>query len=159
MSEHFLRLTFYGREEAIRVNIGQADYTELMDGVKALAAGKAHVPAFYLFRVSPVLSVLISVKEIQSLQSSRQPNGNDWSPVLNAGGVAFYLRGRGHPLVLDYSGKGPLDDMFHGLATATYSDEVPGCIMLADGAGEPVFFRLDEIQFAVVRSELIQRPL
>ncbi len=158
MIEHFLRLSFYGREEAIRVNIGEADYTELMDGVKALAAGKGHVPAFYLFPVSPILSALISVKEIQFLQSSNQPNGHDWSPVLKAGGVAFYLRGRQHPLVLDYGGKGPLDDMMYGLATATYSDDVPGCIMLADGAGEPVFFRLDEVQFAVMHTELIQRP-
>ncbi|MGB9429057.1 MAG: hypothetical protein WCC11_04150 [Gammaproteobacteria bacterium] len=158
MTEHFLRLTLYGRGDAIRINIEESDYAELMDGVKALAAGQAHVPAFYLFPVSPILSVLISVKEIQFLQSSKQPNGHDWTPVLQAGGVAFYLRGREHPLVLDYSGKGPLDDMFHGLATATYSDEVPGCIMLADGAGDAVFFRLDEVQFAVVRTELIQRP-
>lgn len=158
MTEHFLRLTLYGRGDAIRINIEESDYAELMDGVKALAAGQAHVPAFYLFPVSPTLSVLISVKEIQFLQSSKQPNGHDWTPVLQAGGVAFYLRGREHPLVLDYSGKGPLDDMFHGLATATYSDEVPGCIMLADGAGDAVFFRLDEVQFAVVRTELIQRP-
>lgn len=157
MTEHFLRLTFYGREEAVRINIGEADYMELMDGVKALAAGKAHVPAFYLFSILPTLSALISVKEIQSLQSSVQSNGHDWAPVLRAGGVAFYLRGRQHPLVLDYTGKGPLDDMMHGLATATYSDDVPGCIMLADGAGDPAFFRLDEVQFAVMRSELIQR--
>lgn len=158
MSAHFLRITFYGREEAIRINISARDYDGLMAGVKALAAGQARVPAFYVFSVSDELSALISVKEIQFLQSSKQANGHDWAPILKTGGVAFYLRGRAHPLVLDYSGQGPLDDMFHGLATATYSDEVPGCIMLTDGTGEPVFFRLDEVQFAVVRSELIQRP-
>lgn len=158
MSKHFLRITFYGREEAIRINIGESDYAGLMAGVKSLAAGQSRVPAFYLFPVAASLSMLISVKEIQSLHSSKQANGHDWAPVLQAGGVAFYLRGRAHPLVLDYSGQGPLDDMFHGLATATYSDEVPGCVMLSDGAGEPAFFRLDEVQFAVVRSELIQRP-
>jgi len=158
MSKRFLRLTFYGREEAIRINIGETDYRDLMGGVKALAAGQTHVPAFYLFSVAADLSALIAVKEIQFLQSSQQHNGHDWAPVLQAGGVAIYLRGRSQPLVLDYSGQGPLDDMFHGLATATYSDEVPGCIMLTDGAGEPVFFRLDEVQFAVVRSELIRRP-
>lgn len=158
MSTHFLRITFYAREEAVRINVGANDYSRLMEGVKALAAGQARVPAFYVFPVSAELSALISVKEIQFLQSSKQANGHDWAPVLKTGGVAFYLRGRAHPLVLDYSGQGPLDDMFHGLATATYSDEVPGCIMLTDGAGEPVFFRLDEVQFAVVRSELIRRP-
>lgn len=158
MSTRFLRITFYTREEAVRINIGESDYASLMVGIKALAAGQARVPAFYLFPVSAELSALISVKEVQFLQSSRQSNGHDWSPVLKAGGVAFYLRGRTHPLVLDYSGQGPLDDMFHGLATATYSDEVPGCIMLTDGSGEPVFFRLDEVQFAVVRTELIRRP-
>jgi hypothetical protein len=158
MSTHFLRITFYGREEAIRISIGESDYAGLMTGVKSLAAGQSRVSAFYLFPVSPLLSMLISVKEIQSLHSSKQSNGHDWAPVLQAGGVAFYLRGRSHPLVLDYSGKGPLDDMLHGLATATYSDEVPGCIMLTDGTGEPVFFRLDEVQFAVVRSELIRQP-
>ena len=36
MSKHLLRLTFYGREEVIRINISDADYTELMNGVKAL---------------------------------------------------------------------------------------------------------------------------
>lgn len=156
MSKHSLRLTFYGQEDAIRINIDEADYQGLMEGVKLLAAGKSRVPAFYLFSISAELSVLISVKEIQSLQSSAQANGHDWSPVLKTGGVAFYLRGRRHPLVLDYSGKGPLDDMMHGLATATYSDDVPGCVMLADGSGEPVFFRLDEVQLAVMRSELIK---
>ena len=158
MLSRYLRVSFYGREDAIRIEIGDADYTEFLDGVKSLAAGNAHVPAFYLFPIDAELSALISVKEIQFLQSSRQANGHDWAPVLAAGGVAFHLRGRQHPLVLDYSGQGPLDDMFQGLATATYSDEVPGCVMLADGAGEPVFFRLDEVQFAVVRTELIRRP-
>lgn len=158
MNTHFLRIRFYGREEAVRINVGEANYAGLMAGVKSLAAGQSRVPAFYLLPVAASLSMLISVKQIQSLQSSRQSNGHDWAPVLEAGGVAFYLRGRAQPLVLDYSGQGPLDDMFHGLVTATYSDEVPGCIMLADGDGEPVFFRLDEVQFAVVRNELIQRP-
>lgn len=158
MGKHFLRVSFYGREESVCFDIGESDYTALMDGVKALAAGRDHVRAFYLFPVSPRLSALIAVKEIQSLHGSRTHNGHDWEPVLEAGGVAFYLRGRKHPLVLDYSGKGPLDDMINGLATATYSDEVPGCVMLADSAGEPVFFRLDEVQFAVVRTEFVRKP-
>ena len=41
-------------------------------------------------------------------------------------------------------------------ATA-HGEEIPGCIMLSDGSGDPSFFRMDEIQFAIVKSSLIKR--
>ena len=65
MLSRYLRVSFYGREDAIRIEIGDADYTEFLDGVKGLAAGNAHVPAFYLFPIDAELSALISIKEIQ----------------------------------------------------------------------------------------------
>jgi hypothetical protein len=40
----------------------------------------------------------------------------------------------------------------------SYDEPVPGCVMLTDGNGEPAFLRLDEIQFAIVHTDLIQRP-
>ncbi|HEX7964835.1 MAG TPA: hypothetical protein VF651_03870 [Gammaproteobacteria bacterium] len=156
MSKQYLRLTFYGRATPVHVEIGQVDADDILGGVKGLAAGGKDIQAFYLFPVSDALSVLISVSEIQTLQLTSQPNG-DWKPAAHKGGVAFFLKGRTEPLVLDYTGHGPLDDMFHGLAEMRYGEEIPGCIMLTDGAGEPAFFRMDEIQYAVVKTGLIKR--
>ncbi len=154
MSGQHLRITFYGREEPIHIDIGTSAANTALAAVKGLAAGGSDIPAFFLFDLDDGHTVLISVGEIQTLQFTARGGS---APVLDAG-VAFYLRGRAAPLALDYSGKGPLDDMFHGLAESDYGDELPGCVMLADGAGEPVFFRLDEIQYALARSELVQTP-
>lgn len=158
MAKSYLRLTFYGREAPVQVAIGETDAREILDGVKGLAAGGKDIQAFYLFTVSEHLSTLISVAEIQTLQITARPNGGAWTPPAVPSGVAFYLKGRRDPLLLDYSGQGPLDDMFHGLSSTSYGDDIPGCIMLTDGGGEPAFFRLDEVQYALVRSELIQKP-
>lgn len=158
MAKHFVRVTFYGRETPLQVTIGDVDAEDIIGGVKGLAAGGKDIQAFYLFSVGEHVSALISVAEIQTLQFSTRPNGGIWTPPVMAAGVAFYLKGRREPLLLDYTGTGPLDDMFHGLAETRYGEELPGCIMLADGNGEPSFFRLDEIQYAIVRTDLIQKP-
>ena len=158
MPKNFLRLTFYGRETPIQVAIGETDAREILEGVKGLAAGGKDIQAFYLFGVSEHMSALISVAEIQTLQLTNRPNGGVWTPPTVPAGVAFYLKGRRDPLLLDYTGRGPLDDMFHGLSGTRYGEDIPGCIMLTDGEGEPSFFRLDEVQYALVRTELIQRP-
>src|SRR5579863_894269 len=158
MAKQYLRLTFYARETPIHVAIGQMDADEILGGVKGLAAGGKDIRAFYLFPISESLSTLVSVGEIQTLQLTSKPNGDHWTPPSLKHGVAFYLKGRAMPLELDYTGLGPLDDMFHGLAETSYGEEIPGCIMLSDGAGEPAFFRLDEIQYAIVKTGLIQRP-
>lgn len=157
MPKHFLRLTFYGRETPILLDIGETDSAEFLEAIKNLSAGGKDIQAFYLFGLSDNLSALISVGELQTVQFTSKKNGDVWKPALSHG-VAFYLKGRGEPLVLDYSGMGPLDDMFHGLTDTGYDEEIPGCIMLADGNGEPSFFRLDEIQYAVVRTDLIRKP-
>jgi hypothetical protein len=157
MPKHFLRVTFYGRETPILLDIGETDAREFLAAIKDLSAGGKHMQAFYLFPLADKLSALISVHELQTVQFTSKKNGDVWTPKL-AHGVAFYMKGRTEPLVLDYSGTGPLDDMFHGLTSTGYGEEIPGCIMLADGAGEPSFFRLDEIQYALVRTELIQKP-
>ncbi len=157
MPKHFLRVTFYGRETPIQLAVGETDAREFLEAIKDLSAGGKHIQAFYLFPLADNLSALISVHELQTVQFTSKQNGSVWAPQLSHG-VAFYLKGRAQPMVLDYSGTGPLDDMFHGLASTGYGEEIPGCIMLADGEGEPSFFRLDEIQYALVRSELIQKP-
>ena len=158
MAKNYLRLTFYGRETPVQVAIGEVDAQEILGGIKGLAAGGKDIRAFYLFPVSEFLSALISVAEIQTVQLTAKPNGGVWTPPAVSAGVAFYLKGRRDPLLLDYTGLGPLDDMFHGLAQTDYGDELPGCIMLTDSEGEPSFFRLDEVQYALVRTDLIQKP-
>jgi hypothetical protein len=154
MATHYLWVTFYGRETALQVPIGQADYEELFADLKALAAGSSNLKSFYLFPISNKLSALIALREVQTVRFASKSGGE---PTL-AGGVAFYLKGRNAPLVFDYTGRGPLDDMFHGLATMQFEDAVPGCVMLTDGNGEPAFLRLDEIQYAIVHTELIVQP-
>ena len=158
MAKQFLRLTFYGREETLHFAIGQVDAGLIINGVKSLSAGGREIQAFYVFPINDALSVLISVHELQTVQLTSKSNGDDWKPPVLKHGVAFYLKGAKKPLELDYTGHGPLDDMFHGLADTKYGEEVPGCVMLSDNAGEPAFFRMDEIQYAIVKTELIQRP-
>lgn len=157
MPKHFLRVTFYGRETPILLAIGETDSKEFLEAIKDLSAGGKNIQGFYLFHLPDNLSALISVGQLQTVQFTSKQNGDVWKPELSHG-VAFYLKGRTAPLVLDYSGMGPLDDMFHGLTDTGYDEEIPGCIMLADGAGEPSFFRLDEIQYALVRTDLIRKP-
>jgi hypothetical protein len=156
MAKQYLRLTFYGREAPVHVEIGDMDAEDIISGVKGLAAGGKDIQAFYLFSIGGDLSALISVKEIQTLQFTKKQN-SDWKPAVLNHGVAFYLKGRGQALELDYTGHGPLDDMFHGLADTRYGEELPGCIMLSDGSGDPSFFRMDEIQFAIAKSSLVKR--
>ena len=157
MPKHFLRVTFYGRETPILLAIGETDSKEFLEAIKDLSAGGKNIQAFYLFHLTDGLSALISVGELQTVQFTSKQNGDVWKPVLGHG-VAFYLKGRSAPIELDYSGMGPLDDMFHGLTDTGYAEEIPGCIMLTDGAGEPSFLRLDEIQYALVRTDLIRKP-
>jgi hypothetical protein len=154
MAAHYLWVTFYGREAPLQVPIRQTDYDALFSDLKALAAGSSDLKSFYLFSVSDKLSALIALREVQTVRFGTKSAGG---PTL-AGGVAFFLKGRTSPLVFDYTGKGPLDDMFHGLATTQYDEAVPGCVMLTDGNGDPAFLRLDEVQYAIVHTELIQRP-
>lgn len=157
MAKQYLRVTFYGRETPVQLAIGATDSAEFLEAIKDLSAGGKNIQAFYVFPIGEHLSALISVGELQTVQFTSKPNGGVSTPP-DVTGVSFYLKGRREPLHLEYSGTGPLDDMFHGLAETRYGEEIPGCIMLADGAGEPSFFRLDEIQYAIVRSELIQKP-
>ena len=157
MAKQYLRVTFSGREAPVHVEIGQVDADDIMGALKGYSAGGKDIQAFYLFPIGGDMSMLMSVSEIQTVQLTSKPNG-DWRPAALNHGVAFYLKGRTQPLELDYTGHGPLDDMFHGLADTAHGEEIPGCIMLADGAGEPAFFRLDEVQYAVVKTGLIQKP-
>lgn len=158
MAKQYLRVTFYSREGSVNVAIGEQDSQDMLAALKGLAAGGRKIQAFYLFPISADLSALIGVHEIQTVQFSAKPNGDDWRPPVLKHGVAFYMKGRREPIELDYSGAGPLDDMFRGLTDTGYDEELPGCVMLADGAGEPTFLRLDEIQYAVVRTPLVQKP-
>ena len=156
MAKQYLRLTFYGREAPLHVEIGDVDAEDIIAALKGYSAGGKDIQAFYLFPIGSELSLLISVSEIQTVQLTKKQNG-DWRPATLNHGVAFYLKGRTHALELDYTGHGPLDDMFHGLADTAHGEEIPGCIMLSDGAGEPAFFRLDEVQYAIAKSSLIKR--
>lgn len=154
MAKRYLWVTFYDREIPLQVPIGQADADQLLEDLKALASGSTDLNAFYLFPISDKLTALIAIREMQTIRVTAKSGGE---PSL-AGGVAFYLKGRASPLIFDYSGKGPLDDMFHGLSSTGYDESIPGTVMLNDGNGEPAFLRLDEIQYAIVHTELIQRP-
>ena len=154
MAKRYLWITFYGREIPLQVPIGQTDADALLEDLKSLAAGSSELNAFYLFPISDKLSALIAIREVQTVRLTAKSGGE---PTL-AGGVAFYLKGRASPLIFEYTGKGPLDDMFHGLSATHYDDAIPGCVMLTDGNGEPAFLRLDEIQYAIAYSDLIQQP-
>ncbi|MGH8369763.1 MAG: hypothetical protein ACRESC_02165 [Gammaproteobacteria bacterium] len=154
MARQYLWVTFYGRETPLQVPIGQTDYDALLSDLKALASGDQKIKAFYVFQISDKLTAVIAIREIQTVRFTAKSGGE---PTL-AGGVAFHLKGRAAPLIFDYTGKGPLDDMFHGLASTQYDETIPGCVMLTDGNGEPAFLRLDEIQYAIVHTSLIQRP-
>jgi len=156
MAKQYLRLTFYGREAPLHVEIGDVDAEDIIQALKGYSAGGKDIQAFYLFPIGGELSLLMSVSEIQTVQLTKKQNG-DWKPAALNHGVAFYLKGRTQPLELDYTGHGPLYDMFHGLAETAHGEDIPGCIMLSDGSGEPSFFRMDEIQFAIAKSSLIKR--
>jgi hypothetical protein len=154
MHNHRIRLTFYGRPETLTIPTTDDEYTRFLDNVKRLAAGERGVPAFYLFSATSEVSVIVSVGDVQTAHCLK--GGNGAFPDLLAGhDVAFHLRGRMSPLQVKLPAGGPISDMLLGLTETTYGEEVPGCVMLADDYGQPLFLRLDEIQFVACRGRVL----
>ena len=155
MRDHRLDLTFYGRPETLAIPAEHPEFTRFLDAVKRLAAGDQKVPAYYLFSPTPELGVLLSVSDVQTAHAIMGGDGHFGDSLVDRD-VALFLRGRVAPLLLRLPPKGPLGDMLQGLADTTYGETIPGCVMLADDQNHPVFFRLDEIQYAVFRNRVLK---
>lgn len=154
MRDHRLDLTFYGRTETLTIPAEHAEFSRFLDSVKLLAAGQQGVAAFYLFTPSSSIGVLVSVGDVQTAHAVIGGDGY-FGDILADRDVALFLRGRVAPLLLRLPPQGPLGDMLQGLADTPYGDALPGCVMLADDQNNPVFFRLDEVQYAVYRSRVL----
>lgn len=154
MRDHRLDLTFYGRTETIAIPSDHAEFTRFLDAVKRLAADDKKVPAFYLFGATPEISVVVSVGDVQTAYAVLGGDGHFGDALVDKD-VALFLRGRPGPLMLRLPPKGPLGDMLLGLTETMYGEAIPGCVMLADDQNHPVFFRLDEVQYAVFRSRVL----
>jgi hypothetical protein len=154
MREHRLDLTFYGRTETLMIPAEHQEFSRFLDSVKLLAAGDKRVAAYYLFTPSNVVGVLVSVSDVQTAHAVIGGDGY-FGDILADRDVALFLRGRAAPLLLRLPPQGPLGDMLQGLADTLYGDAIPTCVMLADELNNPVFFRLDEVQYAVFRSRIL----
>ena len=155
MRDHRLDLTFYGRGEMFSIPADHAEFTKFLDAVKRLAADDKKVPAYYMFAATPEVSVVISIHDVQTAHAIMGGDGN-FGDVLVDKDVALFLRGRPGPVLLRLPPQGPLGDMLTGLCDTRYGEELPGCVMLADEQSHPIFFRLDEIQYVVFRSRVLQ---
>ena len=155
MRDHRLDLTFYNRGETLTIPADHGEFTRFLDAVKKLAGDDRKVPAFYMFAATPQISVVVSVSDVQTAHAIMGGDGAFGDPLVDKD-VALFLRGRPGPVLLRLPPKGPLGDMLQGLCDTMYGEPLPGCVMLADEQNHPVFFRLDEIQYVVFRSKVLQ---
>jgi hypothetical protein len=154
MHNHRIRLNFYGRPETVTIPTTDEEYTRFLDNVKRLAGGDRGVPAFYLFSATPEVSVIVSVADVQTAHCLKGADGG-FPDFLGGQDVAFHLRGRMSPFQLKLPRGGPIADMLLGLTDTLYGEEIPGCVMLADEYSQPLFMRLDEIQFVAFRGRIL----
>ena len=155
MRDNRLDLTFYNRQELLTIPADHAEFNRFLDAVKKLAADDKQVPAYYMFAATPQVSVVVSVSDVQTAHAIMGGDGR-FGDLLVDKDVALFLRGRAAPVLLLLPPKGPLGDMLTGLCDTMYGESIPGCVMLADDQNHPIFFRLDEIQYAVFRSAVLQ---
>ena len=155
MRDHRLDLTFYNRGEQLSIPADHTEFNRFLEAVKKLAADDKKVPAYYMFAATPQVSVVVSVSDVQTAHAISGGDGK-FGDVLVDRDVALFLRGRAAPVLLRLPPKGPLGDMLSGLCDTMYGESIPGCVMLADEQNHPIFFRLDEIQYAVFRSKVLQ---
>lgn len=154
MHNHRIRLTFYGRPETLTIPTTDEEYSRFLENVKRLAAGDRGVPAFYLFSATTEVSVLVAVGDVQTAHCLKGADGQ-FPDLLGGQDVAFHLRGRMNPFQLKLPRGGPIADMLLGLTDTLYGEEIPGCVMLADEYGQPLFLRLDEVQFVAFRGRIL----
>lgn len=162
-----IRITFYGREEYVDLPADEADYQELLSAAKQLAARRSKdVASHYRLNISPEVAVIIAIAEIQALvftaDASKMPEVSrivNGTQLLNDPGLALYLKGRQEPVVLRNSreGSGPLDEMVAELTGSRYGEADMGCVMLSDEHDNAVFLVLDELQYALISRELLER--
>ncbi|HWP94174.1 MAG TPA: hypothetical protein VNL72_00360 [Gammaproteobacteria bacterium] len=152
-----LQLTFYDREDTLTLPVTSRESSHFMECVKKLAAGDRSVPSHYLLNLSDTHTALVAIKEVQTVYAvANGGTGHFAAPAgLDNDGAAFYLQRRRAPLLIALAPKGPFSDMITALITTHYDEPAVGCIMLADKASNPIFFRLDEVQFAIITRSLL----
>jgi len=155
MRDHRLDLTFYNRNETLSIPADHAEFTRFLDSVKRLAADDKKVPAYYMFATTPEVSVVVSIHDVQTAHAIMGGDGG-FGDILVDKDVALFLRDRAGPMLLRLPPKGPLGDMLNDLCDTHYGEKLPSCVMLADDQSHPIFFRLDEIQYVVFRSRVMQ---
>lgn len=159
-----VRITFYGREEYVDLAAEEAEHQALLAAAKRLASRKTDVPSHYRINVSADLAAIIAIAEIQCViftedgfDDSTTTTVVNVNGILREPGAALYLKGRQFPIVLHTTRLGPFDEMVTELSSFAYGEHDMGCVMLADGNSNPVFLVLDELQYALISRELLDK--
>lgn len=150
------RIGFYGHDALFDFSGTGDEVGHLLSSAKKLALGDSNVNLYYRVGIGEDTTAVISIQEIQTITFLNGDSASDaGTQVFDADTLrdqseaAFYLKGRETPFRIDMERGGPLGGMVEALLDTRYGDEGIGCVMLSDRHDNPIFLRLDEIQFAV----------
>jgi hypothetical protein len=150
MAKHLLELVFYGREEALAYPAREDGFDDLTDALRRLSAGDRDINAYYPLEVSDQVSMLVSIKHIQTMRIvTIQAGGGSYVPG-QVEGMEFYLAARNAPISIDMDPTGPIHDVLIAMAEATREEGMPGCVMLSDREGNPFLFVPNDVQFILM---------
>lgn len=157
------RIGFYGHDALFDFTGSAEEVERLLSSAKKLALGKHDVNLYYQIGIGEDTTALISIQEIQTITFLKEDRASDpGTQVFEAdilrdqSEAAIYLKGRETPFRIDMEKGGPLGGMVEALLDTHYGEEGIGCVMLSDRFDNPIFLRLDEIQFAVFDHAMLE---
>jgi hypothetical protein len=150
MAKALLELVFYGREEALSYPAREDGFEALTEALRRLSTGDTDINAYYPLEVSDEVSMLVSIKHIQTMRIvTIQAGGGSYVPG-QVEGMEFYLAGRSSPISIDMDPAGPISDVLAAMAENEYTVGMPGCVMLSDRDGNPFLFVPNDVQFILM---------
>lgn len=163
MNTRTARIGFYGQEALFDFAASDSELEKLSAAAKQLALGETDVHLYYRLGIGEDTTAIISIREIQTITFLGDGRASDpGTQVFDADSLrdqseaSFYLKGREAPFRIDMDRGGPLGGMIEALLDTRYGDAGIGCVMLSDRFDNPIFLRLDEIQFAVFEQDLLE---
>lgn len=153
MTQIVLEAGFHSRAAALRFPVREDDYRELFGNLTKLALGERGIANFYLLRLSDTQAAVISVKDIQYLYCLEH---GAKATVPSTPGVRLYLHGRPDALDIDLDPEGPIHDLILEMLETHYGEDPEGCVVTPDTAGNPLFFRPDDLDCLFLDDKYLQ---
>ena len=152
MARNVLRMWFYQRPGAVSVPILREDYERLLGQLKQLAMGDRGIPGYLLFKLSPDVALLVSVKSLAALQCLEDVGAE----VPKVDGATLYLRNLPDPISVGFHEHGPFEDLVNEMQETTCEEDPEGCVMMPDRDGNSIFFRPDDVHYILFDTHYLE---